>query len=176
MSKMLPLMSIAALAALSTAAVAKDPPKQSPLVGALQACQAIADPGARLACYDKEAGALVTATTKGDVAVVDRSEVRKARKSLFGFAMPKIPFFSGDDSTDVVSDTLESTVKSASGIGYGKFRMTIAEGNAVWETTESYGTMRDPRVGDKIVIKRGPLGSYMLRIGSNRGVKGRRVG
>ena len=108
--------------------------------------------------------------------VVDRAEARRARKSLFGFSMPKIPFFSGDDSTDVVSDTLESTVKSASGIGYGKFRMTIAEGNAVWETTETYGTMRDPRVGDKIVIKRGPLGSYMLRIGSNRGVKGRRVG
>ena len=90
--------------------------------------------------------------------------------------MPKIPFFSGDDTADVVSDTLESTIKSANGIGYGKFRMVIAEGNAVWETTEAYATMREPRAGDKIVIKRGPLGSYMLRIGSNRGVKGRRVG
>jgi hypothetical protein len=136
----------------------------------------MADPAERLACYDKEAGALLDATTKGDVAVVDKSEVRKARKSLFGFSMPKIPFFSGDDTADAVSDTLESTIKSASGIGYGKYRMVIAEGDAVWETTESYATMRDPRVGDKIVIKRGPLGSYMLRIGSNRGVKGKRVG
>ena len=72
--------------------------------------------------------------------------------------------------------TLESTVTQASGIGYGKFRLTIAEGNAVWETTETYGTMRDPRPGDKISIKRGPLGSYLLRIGNNRGVKGKRVG
>ena len=176
MNKLLPFGAIAMLAAIAGPALAKDPPKTSPLVSALQACQAIAEPTARLACYDKEAGALLAATSKGDVAVVDKSEVRKARKSLFGFAMPKIPFFSGDDSTDVVSDTLESTVKSASGIGYGKFRMVIAEGNAVWETTEAYGTMREPRVGDKIVIKRGPLGSYLLRIGSNRGVKGRRVG
>lgn len=176
MKKLLPFGAIAALAALSGAAVAKDPPKQSPLVNALEACRAMAEPAERLACYDREAGALLAATSKGDVAVVDKSEVRKARKSLFGFAMPKIPFFSGDDTADVVSDTLESTVKSASGIGYGKFRMTIAEGNAVWETTETYSTMRDPRAGDKIVIKRGPLGSYMLRIGSNRGVKGRRVG
>jgi hypothetical protein len=176
MNKLLPFVSLTALAALSAAAMAKDPPKQSPLVGALQACQAITDNGQRLACYDREAGALLTAASKGDVAVVDKSEVRKARKSLFGFGMPKIPFFSGDDTADVASDTLESTIKSASGIGYGKYRIVIAEGEAVWETTETYGTMRDPRAGDKIVIKRGPLGSYMLRIGSNRGVKGRRVG
>ncbi|HYC94126.1 MAG TPA: hypothetical protein VEB39_00335 [Sphingomicrobium sp.] len=176
MNKLLPLGAIVALAALSGPAIAKDPPKQSPLVHALQACQAIADPAQRLACYDKQAGALLTATSKGDVAVVDKSEVRKARKSLFGFGMPKIPFFSGDDTADVATESLESTIKSASGIGYGKFRMVITEGNAIWETTEAYATMREPRPGDKIIIKRGPLGSYMLRIGSNRGVKGRRVG
>lgn len=176
MNKLLPLGAIAALAALSVPAVAKDPPQQSPLVNALEACRAIADPNQRLSCYDKQAGALLDAATKGDVAVVDKSEVRKARKSLFGFAMPKIPFFSGDDSADAVPDTLETTIKSASGIGYGKYRMVIAEGNAVWETTETYGTMRDPRAGDKIVIKRGSLGSYLLKIGSNRSVKGKRVG
>ena len=173
MNKLLPIVVVIALAG---PVLAKDPPKQSPLVGALEACRAIADPTQRLACYDKEAGALLAATQTGDVSVVDKSEVRKARKSLFGFAMPNLPFFSGDDSADEVSDTLESTISQASGIGYGKFRITIAEGNAVWETTETYGTMRDPRPGDKISIKRGPLGSYMLRIGKNRGVKGKRVG
>lgn len=173
MNKLLPIVVIALLAG---PAMAKDPPKQSPMVGALEACRAIADPTQRLACYDKEAGALLAATQAGDVSVVDKSEMRKARKSLFGFSMPNLPFFSGDDSANEVSDTLESTVTQASGIGYGKFRLSIAEGNAVWETTETYGTMRDPRPGDKISIKRGPLGSYMLRIGKNRGVKGRRVG
>jgi hypothetical protein len=34
--------------------------------------------------YDKEAGRPLDATQKGDVAVVDKSEVRQARKSLFG--------------------------------------------------------------------------------------------
>jgi hypothetical protein len=173
MNKLLPIVVIALLAG---PALAKDPPKQSPMVGALEACRAIADPTQRLACYDKEAGALLAATQAGEVSVVDKSEMRKARKSLFGFSMPNLPFFSGDDSANEVSDTLESTVTQASGIGYGKFRLTIAEGNAVWETTETYGTMRDPRPGDKISIKRGPLGSYLLRIGNNRGVKGKRVG
>ena len=174
MNKLLPIVVVALLAG---SASAKDPPKQSPLVGALAACRAITDPTERLACYDKEAGALVTATQAGDVSVVDRAEVRKARKSLFGFSMPNLPFFSGDDSANDASDTLETTVSKASGIGYGKFRITIAEGNAVWETTESYSTMHEPRPGDKVSIKRGPLGSYMLRIGkNNRSVKGKRVG
>jgi hypothetical protein len=173
MNKLLPIVVVALLAG---PALAKDPPKQSPLVGALEACRAIADPTQRLACYDKEAGALIAAAQTGDVAVVDKAEARRARKSLFGFAMPNLPFFSGDKSADEVSDTLESTITKANGIGYGKFRITIAEGNAVWETTETYSTMREPRSGDKISIKRGTLGSYMLRIGKNRGVKGRRVG
>lgn len=173
MNKLLPIVIVALLAG---PALAKDPPKQSPLIGALEACRAITDPTQRLACYDKEAGALVTAAQTGDVAVVDKAEARKARRSLFGFAMPNLPFFAGDKSADEVSDTLESTITRANGIGYGKFRITIAEGDAVWETTETYATMREPRSGDKIFIKRGPLGSYMLRIGSNRGVKGKRVG
>lgn len=173
MNKLLPIVVIALLAG---PVLAKDPPKQSPLVGAIAACRAMTDPTERLACYDKEAGALLTATQSGDVTVVDRADVRKARKSLFGFSMPNLPFFSGDESASEVSDTLESTITQANGIGYGKFRITIAEGNAVWETTETYSTMRDPRAGDKISIKRGPLGSYLLRIGKNRGVKGRRVG
>lgn len=174
MNKLLPIVVIALLAG---PALAKDPPKQSPLVGALETCRAIADPAQRLACYDKEAAALVTAAQTGEVAVVDKAEARRARKSLFGFAMPNLPFFSGDKSQDEVSDTLETTITRASGLGYGKFRITIAEGGAVWETTETFSTMREPKAGDKISIKRGTLGSYVLRIGTNnRGVKGKRVG
>ena len=174
--RVLPIILITSLALLPIAASAKDPPKTSPLVNALEACRSIADSAARLACFDKASEALVTATRTGDVAVVDKSEVRKARKSLFGFGVPKIPFFSGDDTADEVSDTLESTVKSAQGIGYGKFRIVIAEGNAVWETTEGYATMRDPEAGQKIVIKRGPLGSFMIKVNNQRAVKGKRVG
>ena len=174
--RVLPIILTIVLASAPMAAPAKDPPKPSPLVGALEACRAITDGAQRLACFDKASEALVTATRTGDVAIVDRAEVRKARKSLFGFGMPKIPFFSGDDSVDVVSDTLESTVKSVNGIGYGKFRIVIAEGDAVWETTESFATMRDPRAGQKIVIKRGPLGSFMIKVNNQRAVKGKRVG
>jgi len=163
-------------AAAAVAAPAHNIAPSSQLITAVQACQNIKEDAARLQCYDRSVSALATANARGDVAVVDKQQMREARRSLFGFSVPKIPFFSGDDTADSVSDTLETTIKSASGIGYGKFRIVVAEGDAVWETTETYGTMHDPRAGEKIVIKRGPLGSYLLRIGSNRGVKGKRVG
>ena len=45
MNKLLPIVVIALLAG---PALAKDPPKQSQMVGALEACRAIADPTQRL--------------------------------------------------------------------------------------------------------------------------------
>lgn len=168
-------MIAALLLAAPSAGLAKDPPA-SPLIGALEACRAESDDARRLACFDRASAALVTATKSGDVSVVDRAQLRQARRSLFGFAMPKLPFFAGDKSAEDAAETLDSSIKSARGLGYGKFQLTIADGNAVWETTESFATMREPRAGDKVQIKRGPLGSYLLKVAGQRGVKAKRVG
>lgn len=167
-----------ASALLITPASAKEraPAPPSPLVGALEACRSVADAAQRLACFDKAAANLLAATQSGEVSVVDRGQLRQARKSLFGFGMPKLPFFSGDRSADEASDEIKSTIRSARAIGNGKFRIVIADGDAVWETTESFTTFDDPEPGQEIVIKRGPLGSYMLKVDGQRGVKGRRVG
>ena len=169
--------SIVAIAAFGTApAGAKAPPPQSLLVTALDQCRTIADPTQRLACFDKAAGSLVAAARTGQVSVVDRSELRQARRSLFGFAMPKLPFFAGDRSAEDDKDVLDSTITSSRSMGNGRFRLVVSDGNAVWETLESYMSFSDPRSGQKITIKRGPLGSYFLRINGQRGVKGKRVG
>ena len=64
MNKLLPIVDRCA-GSLSVPRCAKDPPKQSPLVNALEACRAIADPTQRLACYDKEAGALLDRDPNG---------------------------------------------------------------------------------------------------------------
>lgn len=170
------LLAVAVLAALAGVASAKTPPPRSPLVAALEACRAIADAGQRLACFDRASGALIAATTKGDVTVVDRADMRKARRSLFGFSVPKLPFFGGDRSAEDDKDELETTITAVRPIGNGRFLIRIAEGNALWETVETYMSFSDPRKGQKVVIKRGPLGSYFVRINNQRGVKGKRVG
>ena len=146
----------------------------SPLVTALERCRAIPDPTQRLACYDGAAGSLVQAANTGQVTVVDRQQVQQARRSLFGFTMPKLPFLSGGDD-DKTSDRLDTTVKSVKALNNGRFQIVIAEGNAVWEITEPPLSFMPPLPGQKVSILRGPLGSYHLRVNGQVGVRGRRV-
>ena len=162
----------------TSAAGAKGKPASapSPLVTAIDRCRQIADPAQRLTCYDAAASALVTAANSGAVAIVDQNEVRKVRHSLFGFALPKVPFFSGDTTQNEAQSQLDSTITSVKGLNNGYFRIVIADNNAVWETTDSYLSFDEPRPGQKITIVRGALGNYFLRINGQIGVRGRRVG
>lgn len=148
---------------------------QSPLVQALANCRTQPDDSARLRCYDAAASALADATTRGSVVVVDQEDVRKTRRSLFGFSLPKIPFFSGDRSADDQQEELTAKIASAGPLGYGKWRIKLEDG-ALWETTEASRAISDPRAGNEIKIKRGPLGSYMVRIAGQRAVRAKRVG
>ena len=177
MRLLIPMAAIAVAAAGPSAVAAKKAePASSPLVNAIEACRQIADPTQRLACYDRSAGALVEAARTGEVKVVDRGQVRQVRRSLFGYSMPKLPFFSGDDSAADTPDELETTIKAAREIGYGRYRIVLTEGDAIWETTEDSISLREPKPGQKITIRRGPMGSYFVRINGQRSVKGRRVG
>ncbi len=178
MTSTAPLLGIVFLA-FAVPAVAQSSPTPRPLesrhLTSIEACRAIGADSARLACFDREAAALLAASRSGELSVVNRADMRTARRSLFGFALPKLPFFAGDKSADEVPDVLESTVGSARAIANGRYRVQIAAGDAVWETTEASTRLSAPRAGEKIVISKGALGSYFLRFNGQNGVKGRRI-
>ena len=156
---------------------AKDKPvPPSPLVAAIARCREMTDPAQRLACYDSAAGALVTATNSGEVSVVDRGEVRKVRHSLFGFSLPRIPFFTGDTTANEAQDKIDSTITSVKALNNGYYQLVIADNNAVWVTTDDSVNFDPPKPGQKIEIVRGALGNYFLRINGQIGVRGRRIG
>ena len=166
------LLIIVAMAGPATAQrKARDVPP-SPIVDALAAWRAIAENTARLACYDQASARLTEAVGKGEVIVMDQQEVKQTRRSLFGFQLPRLPLFRGDSGPD--EDELTAKIVSASGIGYDKYRLRL-EGNGVWETTESSSRISVPRSGQSVLIKRGPLGSYMMRIDGQRAVRAKRV-
>jgi hypothetical protein len=179
MTKFLPLPILAiALLAVAPSAAAKSPPEKaanSPLVTALDACRQITDDAQRLACFDRASAALVGATASGDVSVVDRAQLRQTRKALFGFNMPRLPFFAGDKSAEDDKGVLDSTIKSVRSMGYERFQIVLVDG-AIWETAQVYLSFSEPRKGQKIRIKRAPLGVYFLEIDGQVAVKGRRVG
>ena len=162
------LIAVPAIAAKPTV-----PPSRH--LAAIEACRSLTPDSTRLACFDREAAALLNATGSGQLSVVDRSDMKAARRSMFGFSLPKLPFFSGDSSADDTVEQLESTIRSVQPIDNGRYRLALTDNDAVWETTESPMRLNMPRRGDKIVIRKAALGSYFLRIGGQSGVKGQRV-
>ena len=61
-------------------------------------CRAQQDAALRLACYDAQVAALDDAETKKELVVVDKAQMKQARKSLFGFSLPKISLFGGGEN------------------------------------------------------------------------------
>lgn len=140
------------------------------MIDQIAACQSVADPEARLACFDESARRLTTATTAGDIVVLDREQVRKTRRSLFGFSLPRLPFFGNDDDRDgEVIKEIESTIARTSAIGHRKWALHLEDGT-VWNTVEIVRRL-DPSPGAKIKIRSAALGSYRAEI-ENSGTVG----
>jgi hypothetical protein len=173
-----PLLALAAAPLAATPLAAAEPPRPAAL-DALTACRAVADDAARLACYDRAAGALAASVEKKEVVVIDQQEVRKTRRSLFGFSLPKLTLFNDDDEArdgrpeKSEFAEIESKVTSLRKLRTGHYSFTIEDG-AVWQTTE-YGSIL-PKVGDTVTIKKGTLGGYFIIFQGSRAVRGIRTG
>lgn len=171
-TKFLAAMALAAL--VSTPLSAKPKAQEAAgnaLIQGLAACRGIAEETARLACYDAASGRLADAVERKELVFLDRQEVSQTRRSLFGFSMPNIPFLRDGGAEE---SEIETTIASATSLGQGKWQIRLEDG-AVWQTNETWLGLSDPRPRQKIVIRRGALGNYFLRINGQRGLRGRRI-
>ena len=136
------------------------------------ACRSITDASARLQCFDNATQALETATENRQVVMLDQGEVQKTKKSLFGFALPNIPFF-GESAEDQANEfkEIEGELAGVQTLAYGKYQFTVQDAGT-WQTTQA--TSAFLKNGKKFRIKRAALGSYMLVIG-NTGIRVKRV-
>lgn len=134
-------------------------------------CRAITEPMARLACFDREAAAFEAAERGNDLVVVDRQQIRNTRRSLFGLALPRIPFLDDNDS-EASPTQIEGVVRSARVDGD---RWTVDLGESVWRTTESAQFEAYPRAGQKVTVRRAALGSYVLKVEGRKGLRAIRV-
>lgn len=168
-----PLAMMAAAVAQQGPANAAQPLPQQ--VRALRECRVIADTSARLACYDTAAAALDQAVASRSVVVLGAEDVRRTKRSLFGFSLPRLPFLgSGKDGDSAEEREIESTIASASEGAYGRWRVRLEEGG-VWETTEAASGSNEPFAGAKVRIRRAALGSYLMNVGRSRALRVRRV-
>jgi len=176
MTRTLCLLAALAAAAPAAALAQRNAPESRPeLFEALVRCRAIAEDSARLACFDRAAANLQAAAERREVVVVDRAQVREGRRRLFGLALPRIPIFGGGDDEDEADQvrTVEGVVASASQNGNGQWIVALQDG-AVWTQVDGYVLALRPRPGQHVVINRAAMGSFIMRVNNQPGIRVRR--
>lgn len=159
--------------ALMSSADAKDKELEAPpkVFGDLQSCRAIADEKARLACFDTVSAQISQQVESKELVLLDRVAVKNTKKSLFGFSIPDVDFLK-DEEGQFEFEKLETTVTSVASGGYRKLQFRVAEGS-LWRTTEASDL--ELKNGQKIVLSKGSLGGYFVKVGSARSVRAVRV-
>lgn len=174
MRRLIGALALGATIAGGAVAVAKKPVAQErpEAFEALVKCRAIADEKARLQCYDQATVALEQAAERHDLVIVDKKQMRETRRTLFGLEIPKLKIFGGGDEGDEVR-SIESTVVSAYTNQGGQWVVQLEDGST-WVQTDHNMIAITPRKGTKITVVKASLGSYMMRIGKEPGVRARR--
>jgi hypothetical protein len=175
---MKPVVAFACLIMVSGAASAKDRDAKiarSDLLQKVVDCRAIADSTARLACYDTQVARLDEAEAKKEVVVVDQAEVKKARRGLFGLSLPDLGGLfggGGDGKEDEGLSEIESVIKQSS-FANNRWTITLEDG-ARWVQTE-LRSVREPKPGMKIRIKKAAMGSFMANINDRPAIRVARI-
>ena len=163
-------MALGLTLAAATAAVAAEPPSSpAPAIAAVADCRKIDDGAQRLACYDKTVAAMVEAENKGDLISLDREQRRAVRRQAFGFALPAFTLFDrGERPEDL--NRVEDVLAWASQDAAGRWTLRMQSG-AVWRQIDDEFLSRRPRPGSKIAIHRAMIGSFMLSVDGQPGIR-----
>lgn len=143
----------------------------------LTKCRAVPAADARLACFEQATAALEGAVRSKDVHIVDRQDIRQARRSLFGFTIPRVALFGegdrGEKTEEPDFDEINTTIVSARSLDNNRAELRIADNDAVWVTVDPMPF--PPKPGAKVRIRKGTLGTYFIAVSGERSVRGMRL-
>jgi hypothetical protein len=144
----------------------------SVLLKGLADCRAVTEATARLACFDQMASRLIAAEQAGDVVVVDRSDVRAARRQAFGFSLPSMDVFARGDR-DAPLERVQLVLARATRLQDGKWLLRTQEGQ-VWRQIDDKKLSNSPRPGSKAEVRNAAMGSFFMNIDGQRAIRVRR--
>lgn len=149
--------------------------QQPEVVQSLFACRTITDAEARLRCYDTQTAALQQASQDREVVMVDKEQIKKTRRGLFGLSLPNMNIFGGgknDEESERVLE-VEGIIAQAQLVRRNWF-ITLEDG-AKWVQTDARELIRDPHKGSAIKIRAAALGSYLANIDGQTAIRVKRV-
>ncbi len=171
---------VAVIALCAAPAFAQDAPLDK-----VYACAPKTDNAERLACYDAAVAGLRQAMSTGGVAVVNRSQIEAAEKEAFGLSQPslselarsanKTPAPTGATAAPPPElDRVTLTVKALERRPDGTYRLTMENGQ-VWEQIDGNELGKTLKAPVEAEIKKGAIGSYILKVGNSSAVRVRRI-
>ncbi len=114
---------------------------------------------------------------KDQLVVLDKAELQKTRRSLFGFSLPKLPFLGGsDDEKDEPGENIteiDAKIASTRSLADGRWQFVLDD-ESTWQTTEP-SDAGSGTSGMPIHLRKAALGSYFGKIGQRRAVRMKRV-
>jgi len=160
----------AAIAAPATAQAPQSPEQQ---LDSVQACRAIADVAARVACYDRASAPVTSAAAPAQAArPAPPPPPPPTPEEQFGRsperARPAPPPPEARTAQNLDQITAKITSLRADALGRLSF---VLDNGQVWRMTESDGVFDFPNRGDTVTIRRGAIGGYRLDWGTNVGVR-----
>jgi len=143
----------------------------APHAAAFQAvldCRHVADSAARLSCFDAAAADMDKAKVQGDIVVIDRAQATAAHREAFGLPVPSLDFISRALTPDD-ADRLTGVVRSTRVDANGRWTVSLEDG-AVWRQIEGI-LFQSPHTGSKVSIRKAALGSFLMNVDGQPGVK-----
>lgn len=167
-NSMFGVLSLAVATLTPTVASAKDKPLP-PVLRALLDCRSVTGDAARLVCYDKAANDVAVADQRRELVVTDRETVRQTRRSLFGLKLPSSELLGDDESVNEITAKLASFSEGRN----GGLVITLDD-QAVWRQIDDV-YVNKPKPNADVVIRKGPLGGFLVKIGDSRSFRAERV-
>jgi hypothetical protein len=164
-------LALAGFTLLGQPAHAQLPAPAEAILDGMGRCRAIADLPARAACYDAAYDRLKGSVGLSDVVIVEKKQVQAAQRQAFGLSLPSLSVFDRATGQGPI-DSISGEVVDARRDERGRWVVTLAEG-AVWRQIDD-DPMRAPRRGAPVEVRRAALGSFMMKVDGQRGVRVRR--
>ncbi len=156
------------------AAGMKDQPRPQ-LYATLESCRAISADAERLSCFDSAMKQLNQAIASKEVLIVDKAQIEKTKRGLFGLKLPNLGLFADKDDAaeEGKLSQIESKVQSVRANGEGW--LLILEDGSMWQQTDGVALAISPKKGMTVVVKLAALGSYKMSVDKQPSIRVRRV-
>jgi hypothetical protein len=136
-------------------------------------CLQIDDSAQRLTCYDQNVQAMKAAQKSDQLFIASEDQIKESRRGLFGLTLPSLKIFGGADGDYAEVKEIEGVIASVRETAAG-YIFTLADG-AVWAQSENRYLGMTPKKGQKIVIRKAALGSYMGKLEGGVGFRIKRL-